>query len=55
VGHIKNFETCLQRAQGSLVHLLHGDDYVLDGFYCARKQLCRGPGGGRVLLPVNPD
>lgn len=37
VGHIKNFETCLQRAQGSLVHLLHGDDYVLDGFYRAME------------------
>jgi glycosyltransferase involved in cell wall biosynthesis len=33
VGHIKNFETCLKRARGQLIHLLHGDDYVLDGFY----------------------
>jgi GT2 family glycosyltransferase len=33
VGHIKNFESCLQRARGHMVHLLHGDDYVLDGFY----------------------
>ena len=33
VGHTKNFETCLQRARGKVVHLLHGDDYVLDGFY----------------------
>jgi hypothetical protein len=35
VGHIKNFETCLKRARGQLIHLLHGDDYVLDGFYAA--------------------
>jgi glycosyltransferase involved in cell wall biosynthesis len=35
VGHIKNFETCLNRARGQLIHLLHGDDYVLDGFYSA--------------------
>lgn len=33
VGHIKNFQTCLERAQGQLVHLLHGDDYVNPGFY----------------------
>jgi GT2 family glycosyltransferase len=38
VGHIKNFETCLQRARGRLVHLLHGDDYVLEGFYCAMER-----------------
>ena len=28
VGHTKNFETCLRRARGKVVHLLHGDDYV---------------------------
>ena len=33
VGHIANFTTCLQRSAGQLVHLLHGDDYVLPGFY----------------------
>ena len=33
VGHIRNFDTCLQRSRGILVHLLHGDDYVRDGFY----------------------
>ncbi len=33
VGYIRNFETCLQRSQGRLIHLLHGDDYVRDGFY----------------------
>lgn len=33
VGHTKNFDTALKRARGKLVHLLHGDDYVLDGFY----------------------
>ena len=33
VGHTKNFETCLKRSRGKVVHLLHGDDYVLDGFY----------------------
>lgn len=33
VGHTRNFETCLRRSRGQLIHLLHGDDYVLDGFY----------------------
>jgi glycosyltransferase involved in cell wall biosynthesis len=33
VGYIKNFETCLQRSRGKLIHLLHSDDHVRDGFY----------------------
>ncbi|MBC3539270.1 glycosyltransferase [Rufibacter sp. H-1] len=33
VGSLRNFETCLNRATGTLVHLLHGDDRVLPGFY----------------------
>jgi hypothetical protein len=37
VGHIANFATCLERSRGYLIHLLHGDDYVLDGFYRAME------------------
>ncbi len=33
VGHVKNFESCLGRSKGHLIHLLHGDDYVREGFY----------------------
>jgi glycosyltransferase involved in cell wall biosynthesis len=33
IGYIRNFATCLQRSRGHLVHLLHGDDCVLNGFY----------------------
>ncbi|MBD2089462.1 glycosyltransferase family 2 protein [Microcoleus sp. FACHB-1515] len=33
VGYIRNFETCLERSRGHLVHLLHGDDLVRVGFY----------------------
>ncbi|HEX8429578.1 glycosyltransferase family 2 protein [Hymenobacter sp.] len=33
VGSIRNFETCLNRSRGHLVHLLHGDDRVMPGFY----------------------
>jgi glycosyltransferase involved in cell wall biosynthesis len=37
VGVVKNFETCLQRSRGHYIHLLHGDDFVLDGFYDALR------------------
>lgn len=33
VGSLKNFETCIKRAHGHFVHLLHGDDKVRDGYY----------------------
>jgi glycosyltransferase involved in cell wall biosynthesis len=33
VGNVANFNTCLERARGELVHLLHGDDAARDGFY----------------------
>lgn len=39
VGNVRNFETCIKRAVGEYVHLLHGDDYVEPGFYKAITQL----------------
>ncbi|NMF63048.1 family 2 glycosyl transferase [Brasilonema octagenarum UFV-E1] len=39
VGFIRNFETCLQRARGQLIHQLHGDDCVQDGFYRKMQQV----------------
>jgi glycosyltransferase involved in cell wall biosynthesis len=33
VGSLRNFLTCLNRAKGRLVHLLHGDDRVRPRFY----------------------
>jgi glycosyltransferase involved in cell wall biosynthesis len=39
VGHVKNFETALTRAKGEIIHLLHGDDYVLPGFYEAMSSM----------------
>src|SRR5690554_3811721 len=33
VGSLRNFETCINRSRGKLVHLLHGDDRVKPGFY----------------------
>lgn len=32
-GSLAAFETCLNRAKGKLVHLLHGDDKVRHGYY----------------------
>jgi glycosyltransferase involved in cell wall biosynthesis len=39
VGSLRNFETCLNRAQGHLVHLIHGDDRVVNGFYAQMTQV----------------
>jgi glycosyltransferase involved in cell wall biosynthesis len=33
VGSIRNFETCINRAKGTLIHILHGDDRLKKGFY----------------------
>jgi glycosyltransferase involved in cell wall biosynthesis len=38
VGITENFATCLRRSRGRLVHLLHGDDYVIDDFYAKMQR-----------------
>lgn len=38
-GSLKNFETCLNRSRGHLIHLLHGDDRVKPGYYKKMAQL----------------
>jgi glycosyltransferase involved in cell wall biosynthesis len=44
-GVTANFNTCVQRSSGELVHILHGDDYVLPGFYRAIEEMAeRHPG-----------
>jgi len=37
-GAIHNFNTCIQRSTGHLLHILHGDDKILPGFYAAMEQ-----------------
>ena len=32
-GSLRNFETCIKRAKGEYIHILHGDDKVKPGFY----------------------
>jgi glycosyltransferase involved in cell wall biosynthesis len=40
VGAIANFNTCLWRSCGQLIHILHGDDLVNDSFYsCLERPL----------------
>ena len=39
VGSLRNFETCINRATGNYIHLLHGDDQVLNGFYAEIEYL----------------
>jgi glycosyltransferase involved in cell wall biosynthesis len=33
LGATSNFNVCIERSRGELVHILHGDDWVLPGFY----------------------
>lgn len=33
IGAIGNFNSCIQRSRGEVVHILHSDDYVAPGFY----------------------
>jgi glycosyltransferase involved in cell wall biosynthesis len=39
IGSLRNFETCINHARGQLVHLLHGDDRILPGFYTKMTDL----------------
>jgi glycosyltransferase involved in cell wall biosynthesis len=38
LGQIGNLSACIERASGEIVHLLHGDDFVLPGFYEALEK-----------------
>ena len=33
VGSVRNFETCLNHSRGMIIHLLHADDKVKNGYY----------------------
>jgi glycosyltransferase involved in cell wall biosynthesis len=35
VGLVANWNACIERAHGELIHILHADDYVCAGFYAA--------------------
>ena len=38
-GAVANFNACVQRSHGHLIHILHSDDYVLPGFYAEIERL----------------
>lgn len=38
-GSLRNFETCINRATGHLIHLLHGDDLIKPGYYQTMDEL----------------
>lgn len=40
-GSLRNFETCLNLATGHWIHILHGDDLVMPGFYREVEKLFR--------------
>jgi glycosyltransferase involved in cell wall biosynthesis len=49
-GSLRNFETCLNRARGKWIHLLHGDDKVKIGFYQEIEFLfCQFPEAGAAF------
>lgn len=53
VGPIENFNTCIRRARGEWVHILHSDDLVLPGFYSrAWNGLFVGPEVGAALCRI---
>jgi cellulose synthase/poly-beta-1,6-N-acetylglucosamine synthase-like glycosyltransferase len=53
LGSLRNFETCINRAKGQWVHILHGDDKVEKGFYRKIKELfVTYPEAGAVFTKV---
>ena len=53
-GSLRNFETCINRAKGFYVHILHGDDFVKNGFYNEIEDLFnRFPTAGSAMTNFN--
>ena len=44
LGAVATFNRCLEISRGELVHLLHGDDETLPGFYAFMEQALAAPG-----------
>jgi hypothetical protein len=54
VGSLRNFETCINRAKGQYIHLLHGDDLVKKGFYNEIESLFLNfPSSGSAITNYN--
>ena len=53
VGMIANFNTCIRRARGEWIHILHGDDFVRPEFYArARRAIGERPEIGAWISRV---
>lgn len=49
-GSLRNFQTCIERSKGKLIHILHGDDRVRNGFYSRMERLFfANPGMGAAF------
>lgn len=48
-GQIANLNRCVERARGEIVHILHGDDYVLKGYYSALDKAFQHPDIGAAF------
>jgi glycosyltransferase involved in cell wall biosynthesis len=57
VGAQANFTTCIQRAHGEWVHILHGDDLVAPGFYDTLETALRAhpDAGAAFCRTINID
>jgi len=54
IGSLRNFETCLNRSRGRLIHLLHGDDRIKPGYYKKIQKLFQqNPEAGAAFCRVN--
>jgi hypothetical protein len=50
VGAVENFNTCIRRARGEWIHILHADDTLMPGFYDnARRAILDHPQIGAVV------
>jgi glycosyltransferase involved in cell wall biosynthesis len=49
VGNVANFNTCIDRATGELIHILHGDDWVRPRFYEALEAAFEHPEVGAAF------
>jgi glycosyltransferase involved in cell wall biosynthesis len=48
-GAVANFNACIQRSRGRLIHILHSDDYVLPGFYAEIERLAEAHPNAALL------
>lgn len=54
MGSLRTFEKCINNARGKLLHLLHGDDFISQGFYSVIEELFANyPHAGAAFTDFN--